>query len=331
MKHRRRIPQIIAVMMSLCPGLEADELRDDFTADPFASGSGRWRVVGDAGLFRWDPMAGALAVTWDSSRENSFCVLPLGRPVSAAEAVSFACDLTLTEAGPRPDSARPQALQVSIALVRQSLLPAGYSQRTAAGRAVDLLDFSFFPLADYGPFGIAAYVAPAAFGQTRAGYSFGNSYDLADGQPHRMECRWDPVDRRLHTTLTDVGPVQATHPPLPAGDNFAVDALAIVVWNEGPTPQDSLLARGVIDNVAVTRPDLPSAGVGPLTFEGLTRTVRFHSQSGFRYQLEASGDLTQWTALGGSTVGTGEEIALSDLRKALFPQQFYRVRAEARP
>jgi len=331
MKLHWHFAGLIALTMSLCPGLEADELRDDFTADPFASGSGRWRVVGDAGLFRWEPVSGALAVTWDSSRENSFCVLPLGRTVSAAEAVGFACDLTLTEAGPRPDSSRPQVLQVSIALVRQSLLPGGYSQRTAAGRAVDLLDFSFFPLADYGPFGIAAYVAPAAFGQIRAGYSFGNSYNLADGQPHRVECRWDPLDRRLHTTLTGAGPVQATHPPLPADDNFAVDALAIVVWNESPTPQDSLLARGVIDNVVITRPDLPSPWVAPLTFEGLTRTVRFRGRSGFFYQLEASGDLTHWTALGESRAGTGEEIALSDLRKALFLQQFYRVRAEAKP
>lgn len=331
MKHRRPFPWLIALAMSLCPGLEADELRDDFAADPFASGSGRWRVVGDAELFRWDPRAGALAVTWDSSRENSFCVLPLGRPVSAAEAVSFACDLTLTEAGPRPDSSRPQVLQVSIALVRQSRLPAGYSQRTATGRAVDLLDFSFFPLADYGPFGIAAYVAPAAFGQMRAGYSFGNSYNLADGQPHRLECRWDPLDRRLHTTLTGAGPIQPTHPPLPADDDFVVDALAIVVWNEGPTPQDSLFARGVLDNVVITRPGLPSPWVEPLTFEALTRTVRLRSRTGFHYQLEASGDLSQWTALGEPTAGTGDEIVLNDLRKALFPQQFYRVRAEAKP
>jgi hypothetical protein len=331
MKPSRCSRQFLVLGFGLALAVGAGELRDDFSTDPFGVGDGSWRVVGDAASFHWDKVAGALAVTWDSSRENSFCVLPLGRAVSDRESVGFACDLTLTQAGPRPGASRPQVLQISIALVRQSRLPGGYPQRTSSGRAVDLLDFTFFPLADYGPFGLAAFVSPAVFGEKHAGYSFGNSYDLADGQTHRIECAWDPGDRRLHTRVSGAGPIQPTDPSLPADDPFSVDALAIVVWNEGPTPQDSLLALGTIDNVVVTRVDPASAAVGPLSFEASTRTVRFGSQSGFRYQLEASGDLEHWSQLGVPQSGTGAELAISDLRKALFPQQFYRVRAEAIP
>ena len=110
-----------------------------------------------------------------------------------------------------------------------------------------------------------------------------------------------------------------------------MDALAIIVWNEEPTPRDSLLAQGTLDHVRVTLPDPPPSPVGRLTFAATTRTVRFSSRIGYQYQLEASGDLVAWSNLNMAADGTGGELALSDFRKALFPQQFYRVRATKQP
>ena len=309
----------------------AVELPEDFGTDPFVTGSSRWRVIGEPGLFHWEAVAGNLAVTWDSARTNSFCILPLPRAVTSADAFSFGWDLHLTTAGARPDSGRTNVLQLSVGLVRQDRLPGGYPQRTATGRAQDLLDFSFFPLADYGPFGTAAYVSPVVFGQKGAGYSFGNPYDLADDQTHRIQCRWDPLTRRFYTEISETGPIQPTEPALPITDDFRVDALAIMVWNAGPTPHDSLYAQGTIDNVRLTVPDPPAPPIGTLAFDAPSRTVRCGSQTGYFYQLEASGDLLQWSILGAAVAGTGGPLALSDFRKALFPQQFYRVRVTNQP
>lgn len=323
--------QIAAPALSCLSVLAGLDVQDDFSTDPLATGHARWQVVGDADLFRWDSTAHNLAVTWDSARANSFCLLPLGQSLTSANAFNFAWDLTLIDAGARPDSPRTNVLQLSVALVRQSRLPAGYPQRTTSGRAQDLLDFSFFPLADYGPFGAAAYVAPVAFGGKQAGYSFGNPYDLADGVTHRIQCRWDPITRRFYTDITGTGPVQPTDPALPADDDFAVDALAIIVWNEAATPRDSLLAHGTLDNVTLVVTDPGAPPLGRLGFDPASRTVRCDSRAGYRYQLEASGDLVSWTGLQLPVDGTGGELTLGDFRKALFPQQFYRVRATAKP
>lgn len=323
--------RVVALLLAGASSAWAAELVADFGADPFLATDGAWRVVGDPGLFRWDAAAGRLAVTWDSSRPDSFCVLPLGQTVTASQAVTFSWDLTLDVAGPRPGTGRTNVLQVGVGLVRQSRLPDGYPLRTSGGRAQDLLDFSFFPLADYGPFGTSAYVSPVAFGTRHAGYSFGNPLDLADGASHRIECRWDPSTRRLRTSIPDLGPVEPTDPPLPPDDDFAVDALAILVWNESPTPRDSLLAQGSIDNVRVILPDPPGPPLGRLAYDAGARAVRFQSRVGYRYQLEGSGDLALWASLNLPVDGTGGELVLADYRKALFPQQFYRVRATPMP
>ena len=311
-------------------GLMAAELREDFATDPFGPGPGRWQVLGEADLFRWDSVAGRLSVTWDSSRRNSFCVLPLPRTLTSKDTFSFGWDFVLTEAGPRPGAERPRVLQLGWALVQQALLPDGYPLRTSAGRAQNLVDFSFFPLSDYGPLGAAAYVSPAVFGQQNAAYSFGNPQDLADGIGHRIECHWDPAARRLQTAISGLESIQPTAPALPLVDDFAVDALAVVVWNEGATPADSLWASGSLDNLIVTLPELELA-VGPLKFEASTRTIRFSSQQGFLYHLEGSLDLVRWAELGPAQAGTGGELAMFDGRKALFPQHFYRVRARTVP
>ena len=43
------------------------------------------------------------------------------------------------------------------------------------------------------------------------------------------------------------------------------------------------------------------------------------------YQIEASGDLKKWGTIGGFQ-GTGNPVTFTDLREAIFKQQFYRVR-----
>lgn len=314
----------------------AGELREDFATDPFSLDrpeTTRWQRVGDPSLFTWDAPAGNLAIQWDSTRPNSFCVLPLGRKLTAADAFAVSLDLRLYAAGARANSGRTNPLQVTFAFVQQAKLPAGYPLRTVAGRAQDLLDFNFFPFADLGVFGAAAYVSPAAFGHTSAAYSFGNALDLADGTVRHLSCSWDPGTRQFFTEITGAGqePVAPTEPPLPRSDDFTVDALAIINWSESTTPHDSLRAAATLDNVLITLPTPPMAFTGPLLLGKDRRSVEFEGQVGYRYQLEASGDLVQWDGIGSSLPGQGTRLVLSDFRKALFPIQFYRVRSSIGP
>ncbi len=49
------------------------------------------------------------------------------------------------------------------------------------------------------------------------------------------------------------------------------------------------------------------------------------TESDTLYQIEASGDLNQWGTIG-EFQGTGNPVTFTDLREAIFKQQFYRVR-----
>ena len=104
--------------------------------------------------------------------------------------------------------------------------------------------------------------------------------------------------------------------------SFELDAFAVMVWNEATALSDSLLARGSLDSVVL---ELPPAPIGRVTLAGQGE-VRCASLKGWRYTLEASGDLQEWSAIA-SELGTGEVLVLPDLREALFRQQFYRVKA----
>ena len=59
-----------------------------------------------------------------------------------------------------------------------------------------------------------------------------------------------------------------------------------------------------------------------------TRQVGFLGQEHWLYTLEASGDLTTWTALGDAVPGTGARLSLTDSRTGIPAGQFYRVVAK---
>jgi len=302
--------------------LAAAEVRDDFATSPWAHG---WQRLGDPALAEWNSAAGRLDLNWDSRRPDSFVVRPLARTLSIRDRFSFTFDWQLDAAGPRPESPRTNTLQLTVALVRLAQLPGGYPLRTRAGVATNLIDFSFFPRTDFGLLGSFASVSPSAYGRSSRAFSFNNLHNLADGTTHRIRCAWNPALRRLETTLDDGALAVQPTDPLADDDDFAVDAFAIIAWNEIPTPRDSLKAGGWIDDVVLELPGVEPLTVGPLRFEAADRTVRFQSSSGPHYALEASGNLRTWDRLGEATPGTGSELQLNDLRAAEFAEMFYRV------
>lgn len=315
---------LLAFLLTLLPFVAgAGILTEDFGTDPFPRG---WQAVVDTNLFRWDGAHQNVAVTWDSSRSNSFLVLPLGTELTTADDFAFSFDLQLSDAAVRDPENRPAAVQVALGLVRLARLPDGNPSRLR-GTAQDLVEFDWFTDSFIPGFGESpATLNPAVFGANGSrAFSFDNYYDLADGANWRVRCAYGATNRRLDITLlrdgVAAGPVNPVKLPA-AFQGFTVDAFAVIVWNEAASATDSLLAHGTLDHVVLELPDSP---IGALTQVG-RQEVEFASLLGWRYTLEGSTDLQQWAGTT-SVDGTGGPLVLADPRDAVFPQQFYRVRA----
>ena len=115
---------------------------------------------------------------------------------------------------------------------------------------------------------------------------------------------------------------------LPAGfRDFRVNALSISSYSDaGQDPRfaGSVRATGWVDNVTWTLPDPPRptvriVGANP-------GRVMVPTERGWAYGLEVSNDLVEWSPWGQAVAGTGGEVELFDARRALFPEQYYRVR-----
>lgn len=302
----------------------AFEISDDFHTDPLTNG---WRLLGDTNFVRWDATNQGLAVAWDSSRSNSFLFLPLPMLLSDTDNFAFSFDLRMADATPRDPTHRPAAIQIAFGLVQQARLPDGYATRLR-GTAQDLVEFDWFADSEIPGYGDSpATVSPAIFGEGGArAFSFNNYFDLADGATWSVRCAFTATNGTLAATLLRNGAAAGPVNPvlLPAGfASFAVDAFAVIGWNESATAADSLIAHGTLSQVVLELPD-PPIGAVAMPVPG---TVQFPSLAGWRYTLVASADLSSWTdvnVLG----GTGGPLTLSDPRDGVFTRQFYRVRAD---
>ena len=297
---------------------------EEFGSDPAKEG---WRSEGAPELYRWSPERQALEVTWDSSKPHAFFAHPLGVTLRSQDAFSFGLDLVLTDAtgGVRPP--RTGAMQIAFGLLDLGRALREHYPR-AAGRAFDLVEFNWFPQGEFPGFGVVdPTVSPVVFGTTgRVASSFTFPVELAVGSTCRIRCEYVPGERRLVTHLVSNGTEVEVREVILAADfgGFSLDSFAVINWNEADGPYDSLLAHGVVDHISWEVP-APPIGRIELVAPGI---VTFASMRGWHYQLEASGDLSEWSPLTGAS-GTGDRLELADPRDAVFHTQFYRV--EARP
>lgn len=305
------------------PKAVAGVVVEEFDSDPASRG---WSTVGASNWVQWDSVAKDLRVHWDSSRSNSFFVLPLGTTLRTSDAFAVEFDLRMESVGPRVPE-RPSILQVAIGFVRRDLLPDGNPGRLS-GSARNLVEWDWFPASEIPGFGTSPdAISPAVFGDTgNRAFSFDNFYNPGDGALWRVRMSFDPVKRRLETTLrrdgVDVGPVNPVVLSS-AFQSFEVDSLAIINWSEAPTRLDSLDAVGRLDHLRIELPDPPMSAVA-MTTHGV---ISFTGASGWKFTLLASSNLSEWTELS-SAPGTDGRMELVDVRKAAFPVQFYRVRAD---
>lgn len=300
----------------------AATVEETFDTPPETRG---WTVWGDGAPFTWDPVGQRLEVDWDSSRPNGFFALPLPSPLTASHDFGFAFDLTLGSHAVGVMPGQPGTFQIAAGLIRRAdVLATNYSRGAIPGPR-NTVEWTWFGEAG----AVSASVSPVIIpSDGRLPWGYADSFvTLEPGRRHRFELRYTATDRTARLRMGvdgQAGPL-LQDVVLPAGfTRFEVDAFAICNYSgAGQHPQyaGSVLARGWIDNVRLTLPDPPAPRLRPLEGGG----AAFEGLAGWRYRLEASGDLARWDPVTEVRAGQSGTLELRDLRDGWFHVQAYRV------
>lgn len=306
------------------------EIQEDFASDPAARG---WQTYGAGALFAWDPTARNLAVTWDSSRPNSYFARSLGMTLTRADDFAVAFDLRLEDAqgGANPD--KPGIFQLALGLVELASatrpnLHRGIGQDAEFG-ARNALEFDYFPAAG----GIDATISPALIcSNSQFASSFVHPLELAVGDDYHVNLRYAAASEVLTTEITRNGrwltpPIETPLPP--NFTDFRLDSLAVCSYSdEGQFPgwEGSILAHGRIDNVHVDLPPGPADVLRIVRAQGRC-DMRFYPRPGWRYRLLRTPDFAVWEPVAEVTATSAAGVTLSDTN-AVAAQAFYRVEAE---
>jgi hypothetical protein len=270
-------------------------------------------------------------MTWDSSKPNTYFALPLGRTLHRSDNFEFGFDLTLIEHRIGSTASKPGTFQIAAGLIQlEEATQSDFVRGNGTGNP-DLVEWAWFG-ADTT---ISASLSPVITSTNhppRWGYR--DTYlDLELGTTYRFDARFTAEDSTLRFSMAIdgvAGPSIGSVVLPSTFTDFQVNAFSLNSYSDAgqdPRYAGSVFARAWIDQVRLVLPDNPSPVI-QLTTVNDPREIRFASFKGWSYTLEGSGDLQQWDPIGGSIPGTDAELILRDTRKALFPQQFYRVRVQ---
>ena len=308
---------------ALAGRVRAATVEETFDTPPEARG---WNAWGDGSPFRWDPSGRRLEVGWDSSRPNGFFALPLPSPLTAAQDFGFAFDLTLESHAVGVHPGQPGTFQIAAGLVRRAdVLATNYSRGAFPGPR-NTVEWTWFGEAG----AVAASVSPVVIpADGRLPWGYADSFvTLEPGRRYRFELAYTAADRtaRLRLAIDGQPGPRLEDVVLPAAfTRFEVDAFAICNYSgagQHPLYAGSVLARGWIDQVALTLPD--PAGT-PLRLRAPDGGVVFDAMAGRRYRLEASGNLAEWNPVAEVRADRSGELELRDPRDGRLATQFYRV------
>lgn len=327
------IPGLLLLAAALPVG--AAVIQEDFATDPASRG---WRAFGHGALFQWSAAQQNLAVTWDSSRSNSFFALPLGTVLNKTDDFSFAFDVRLTDirAGSTPN--KPKEFQIAVGLLNSTNLA---STNYYAGTGVNprygirsAVEFNYFPDAGFSN----TFATIVASTNNNIYYAHNIGLELTPGDTFRISLSYTASNQLLRTAATRNGapfglPPSSTLRNLSmAGQtDFRVDTFAVVNYSDAvqfgsPMYHGSVLAHGVVDNITLVLPTPPVANFRLTRVTGATE-LRFESRTNWNYRIERSLDLATWETPGASVAGDGATLLLRDSEPPAAPA-FYRIRAE---
>jgi len=307
--------------LSVLSVARATTIAENFSVNPFLDG---WRIFGDPGLFRWNSTNHNLAVTWDSSRTNSYFYHPLGTILTRQDDFSVAFDLQLNDA-----AVGSLGMEIAAGFLNYSNATSTNFDR-ANGVNPNLAEFDYFPTPD------DEAVSPALV-SSNGGFAtkFDFSGPLAVSNSFHIVMTYTAARQTLSTFITNnqngrpIGPIEDVNLN-DYGDSFSdfrLDTFALSSYSAAnDTYGDSTLAHGLVDNLVVTVPPPPIQNLAGAFSNGVWQ-ARFTSRSNWLYTLQRTTNFVSWNDVPVSITGSGTNLFLSDTN-GLADRAFYRVRAE---
>jgi hypothetical protein len=237
---------------------------------------------------------------------------------------SFAFDLTLESHAVGVVAGQSGSFQIAAGLVRQAdVLATNYSRGSFPG-AKNTVEWTWFGEAGAVSSSVSPVIVPSD-GRLPWGYS-DNYLTLEPGRRYRFELIYTATLRKAQISMTTDGQPgpELADVVLPSNfTRFEVDTLAISSYSgagQNPLHAGSVLARGWIDNISITLPEPPMTRL-----RARDGGVALDALGGWRYTLEASGNLLDWSKVSETLAAKPGELELWDLRDGWFATQFYRV------
>ncbi|MDB6040538.1 MAG: hypothetical protein JWM99_4379 [Verrucomicrobiales bacterium] len=311
-------------------------ISENFDLDPLHS---QWTVFGDADLFRWNSIEKNLEVIWDSARPNSYLRFPLNTIVTRHDDFSVSLDLLLNDiaAGANPD--KPGTLQLAFGFQNSADAAKTNYYRGTGSDSPNLVEFSFYPDAGYGPTVWPGIMATNSAMNYNGPQDFG-IFDLPLDVVMHIGLTYMASNETASISITTngvlVGPITSARLATnsvgfgTAFTQFKLDTFAISSYSDAgqnPAYAGSLLAHGIVDNVRLEFPASPVQELKGDRNNG-TWNAWFLTRTNWNYQLEATEDFEMWTPIGKSISGNGGPLQLQETNSPAFGARFYRINAQ---
>jgi hypothetical protein len=316
----------------------ATVITENFINNPSLDG---WRIFGNTNLFRWDSTNHDLAVTWDSTKTNSYFYQPLNGYLTRNDDFHIEFDLRLTDIASGVEPGKTGPMQLGFGFLNSKIATNASFMRGAFGSAPNVAEFDYYTDGYYF-FGDVYYPAPAT--TTPSFISGVDSYDYAPVNLSVYENEL-PTNQTVHVTFAytasnQTAVVVLTTNGVPLGqptnlvlnsangfadsDDFQVDMFSISSYSSVGDDYDSVLAHGSVANLAVTLPP-PAQNLTGGFSHGVWQ-VQFTDHTNWLYTLQRSTDFVSWADASVTTNGNGTNLILQD-PNAPTDKAFYRVRA----
>lgn len=302
----------------------AATITEDFASDPLQNG---WQVFGDTNLFRWDSTNQNLAVTWDSSRTNSYFYHWLGTMLARDDNFHLSFDLTFQDYASGTTPGKPYDFEAAIGFLNPTnALQPNFSRGTGINPTYgpdNLVEFDFFPA-----FSIYRPTISQVVVSTNNSWLYNNNnlLDLTPGQLFHVEMDYNGTRRTLTTTVTNNGVEYGVTQTMvvPTNFDFRVTAVSVSSYSD-QNSTGSILAHGTVDNFIIT---VPPSSVQNFT-GSLTNAVwsgQFIGRSNWFYTLARTADFQSWTNVASVTSASATSYILTDTNPPV-NDAFYRIQA----
>lgn len=311
-------------------GLRADTFSEDFSSNPATHG---WKSFGNTNLFTWNAVNQNLQVTWDSSQTNSYFYRPLGTILAKEDDFSLEFDLRLSDIS---TNAKSGPFEIAVGFFKQAEATDPSFWRGSGVDAVhgprDLVEFDYFTSGYYAGYGgVDPTISPTLISSNNGFASGFTLLALTTNDLFHISISYTAAVQTLHTVITrdgaPFGPVDDVVLDTNFSD-FRLDSVSISSYSDVGDDYDSVLAHGIVDNIAVTTPPPPVTNFGGGFTNGNWK-VQFLSRSNWVYAVDRTMDFQTWTGVATNLSGSGATLVVTD---PIAPpgRAFYRVRA-ARP